>query len=135
MPNTWGGGAPRSLTLAEQAAGERIVRALGYHTLAVKLAAALAQDRDLATVAGDYEANPALGTHIKEGDEAVEVALSSSVAALPPLARRLFAALAAFATEDVGRRAVAWRWRATWRRRRKRRAAGGSIVSTGDAGR
>jgi Tfp pilus assembly protein PilF len=101
-----GRGTRQDLTAAEQTLVARIVQALGYHTLAVKLAAARAQGRDLAKVAEEYAADPRLGVHLKEGSEAVEVVLASSVSALPQPARRLFAAFAAFATADVGRGAV-----------------------------
>jgi len=101
-----GRGSAQGLTMAEQSAAGRIAQALGFHTLAVKLAAARAQGRDLEAVARAYEADPRLGIHLKEGTEAVEVVLQSSVEALPAQARTLFAALAAFATLDLGRQAV-----------------------------
>jgi tetratricopeptide (TPR) repeat protein len=101
-----GRGRADDLTLAEWERVARIVGALGYHTLAVKLAAARAQGRDLAKVSEEYEADPRLGVHLREGSEAVDVVLASSVAALPEPAGRLFATLAAFATGDVGRAAV-----------------------------
>jgi tetratricopeptide (TPR) repeat protein len=101
-----GRGTERNLTDTEQAEVARIVRALGYHTLAVKLAAARAQGRDLAAVAREYEAEPRLGVHLREGAEAVEVVLAASVHSLSTPAQQLFAALAAFATSDVGRQAA-----------------------------
>lgn len=101
-----GRGGRMDLTAEEQKAVERITAALGYHTLAVKLAAARAQGRDLAQLARAYEADPRLGLGLKDGSEAVEVVLASSVADLSNAAQRLFAALGAFATGDIGRQAV-----------------------------
>ena len=101
-----GRGTKLDLTLSEQDAAGRIVKALGYHTLAVKLAAARAQGRDLRRLAAEYEADPRLGVHLKDGTEAVEIVLASSVASLPSGAQRLFDALAAFATADIGRQAT-----------------------------
>jgi tetratricopeptide (TPR) repeat protein len=102
----YGRGTSKDLTVAEQGLARRITQALGYHTLAVKLAAARARQRDLAKVAAEYEADLREGIRLRDGREAVLAALESSVAALPPSARTLFAALAAFATTDVGREAV-----------------------------
>jgi len=102
----YGRGRKLDLTLAEQKQVARIVKALGYHTLAVKLAAARAQGRDLEGLARAYETDPRLGVHLKDGAEAVAVVLASSVAELPEHARRLFAALGAFATGDIGRGAL-----------------------------
>ncbi len=99
----YGRGTKLDLTLAEQKQVARIVKALGYHTLAVKLAAARAQGRDLEALARAYETDPRLGVHLKDGAEAVAVVLASSVAELPEHARRLFAALGGFATGDIGR--------------------------------
>jgi tetratricopeptide (TPR) repeat protein len=102
----FGRGAGLDLTLAEQEQVGRIVRALGYHTLAVKLAAARAQGRDLEVLAREYEVDRRLGVNLKDGTEAVHAMLVSSLAALSEPARRLFALLAAFATAEVGRRAI-----------------------------
>ncbi len=103
------GGDP-PLDDARRAAIARIVAALGLHTLAVKLAAPRARGRLLATVAHEYETNPRLALMLREKQgkrtEAVEVVMESSVVSLPPAARRLFAALSAFAALDIGRKAA-----------------------------
>src|SRR5262249_13648882 len=90
----------------ERRAIDTIVAALGFHTLAVKLAAARAGQRDLATLAREYEADPRLGVHLKDGTLAVEAVLASSVGALPPAARRLFVVFGAFKSSDMGRQAL-----------------------------
>ena len=102
----YGRGSTADLTLPEQELVRRITTALGEHTLAIKLAAARARQRDLARVAAEYEADLRAGIHLRDGREAVEVVLESSVASLPARAQQLFAALAVFATADVGREAV-----------------------------
>jgi tetratricopeptide (TPR) repeat protein len=104
----YGRGAALELTPPERQAARRITHALGYHTLAVKLAAthARAQRRDLTQAAKEYEADLREGIHLRDGREAVAVVLEESVVALPARAQHLFAALAAFATSDVGRAAT-----------------------------
>jgi tetratricopeptide (TPR) repeat protein len=104
----YGRHAAPDLTPPEQTAAARIVAALGYHTLAVKLAATYARkkQRDLANLAREYESDPRLAQGLKDGDEAVLVLLDSSYAALPDAGQRLLAALAAFPTADVGRNAI-----------------------------
>ncbi len=93
----------------ERADAVRIVTALGNHTLAIVLAAryALDEKRPLETVAREME-NPqrALDLPQDETPEGVRRAFASSVASLPEDARKLFAALAAFATPEFGRRAA-----------------------------
>nr|MBF6590381.1 tetratricopeptide repeat protein [Ktedonobacterales bacterium] len=98
------------LTRGERAAAERIVKALGYHTLAIKLEGANAADLalDLGVVANDLEAHPEKGLELAEDEvpAAVQRAFARSVEALPEEARRLFAALAAVPTREFGRRAA-----------------------------
>jgi tetratricopeptide (TPR) repeat protein len=97
------------LTAEERAAAERIVAALGRHTLAVKLAGAYAADlhRDLTALAHELE-NPrrAIGLPRGETPEAVALVFAESTEALPPDARRLFASLSAFASPTFGRGAA-----------------------------
>ncbi len=81
----------------------------------MKLAAARARGRDLAALARDYAANPRLGVNLRDGREAVDVVMSSSVAGLPAPARLLFAALGAFASDEIGRRALLSVGRTIWR--------------------
>jgi tetratricopeptide (TPR) repeat protein len=102
-----GRGGALDLTRAELDAATGIVTALGRHTLAVKLAAAQAatQSRPLEAMAAELT-DPDRALHLKNGEEAVRYVLESSVAALPGEAQRLFAALGAFETLDVGREAV-----------------------------
>lgn len=102
----YGRGAKADLTIPEQGQVGRIVNALGYHTLAVKLAAARAKRRDLEVVAREYEADKRLGVNLKDGTQAVRAILESSLAALTTPARRLFALLAAFPTAEIGRQGV-----------------------------
>jgi tetratricopeptide (TPR) repeat protein len=101
--------AAEFLTPVERAAGERIVATLDRHTLAVKLAGAYAADgrRDLEVLARELE-DPERALDLPEGEapEAVKRVFARSVEALSPDARRLFAALAAFATVEFGRQAV-----------------------------
>ncbi|HEY7019572.1 MAG TPA: tetratricopeptide repeat protein [Ktedonobacterales bacterium] len=113
-----GRGKALDLTRLELEAATTIVTALGRHTLAVKLAAAQAATlhRPLATVAAELEANPDRALLLANGEEAVRYLLDSSYAALQDAeqpadapssgAQRLFIALAAFATADIGRKAM-----------------------------
>ncbi|MGH2501768.1 MAG: hypothetical protein ACRDID_04540, partial [Ktedonobacterales bacterium] len=91
---------------ADRNAIAKLVEALGRHTLAVKLAAPRSRGRDLARLAADYTAEPRLGLNLRDGTEAVDVVMSSSVASAPANARQLFAALGAFASNDIGRDAL-----------------------------
>jgi tetratricopeptide (TPR) repeat protein/transcriptional regulator with XRE-family HTH domain len=104
-----GRGGADDLTDVERAAAERIVAALGRHTLAVKLSAAYAYDahRDLGALARELE-DPARALALPEGEvpEAVRRVFAHSVEELPAAARRLFVALAGFATIEFGRRAA-----------------------------
>ncbi|HEX6818575.1 MAG TPA: tetratricopeptide repeat protein [Ktedonobacterales bacterium] len=97
------------LTVGERTAVYRIIAALGRHTLAVKLAGAYAADlrRDLVALARELE-NPARAFTLPQGEtpRAVSLAFAHSVDALPPEARRLFTALAAFPTDEFSRNAV-----------------------------
>jgi tetratricopeptide (TPR) repeat protein len=92
----------------ERAAAERIVAALGRHTLAVKLAAGYTaqQHRPLQTYADELAADPRRALILQNGQEAVSVVLSTSYAALPPSLRRVLGGLALFATMDIGRQAA-----------------------------
>ncbi|MGH2485802.1 MAG: tetratricopeptide repeat protein, partial [Ktedonobacterales bacterium] len=85
---------------------QRIVQTLGYHTLAVRLAAVYAARRPyLAALADELERDP-LKSPNDETPRGVALVLGRSVEALPDDARILFAALAAFATNDFGRQAA-----------------------------
>jgi tetratricopeptide (TPR) repeat protein len=98
------------LTRTERAAAEKIVKALGYHTLAIKLEGANAAELalDLGVIAGELEARPDRGLDLEDGETpaAVQRAFARSVEALPDDARRLFSSLAAFATAEFGRDAA-----------------------------
>ncbi len=97
------------LSPGERAAAERIVTALDRHTLAIKLASAYAADvhRDLGALARELEdPQRAMALPQDETPQAVQQVFASSLDALPPETRRLFVALAAFATEEFGRQAA-----------------------------
>ncbi len=98
----------RDLSDAQSADARRIVLALGRHTLAVKLAAAYAatQDRSLAALADAFERNPLREAWLENAEVAVAQVLETSVKAMSHGGRRLFAALGAVATADVGRMAA-----------------------------
>ncbi len=87
----------------------QIVRLLGHHTLAVKIAARYAADlaRDLRTVARELE-DPQRAISLPDGEtqDAVARAFAQSTDALPESTRLLFEGLAAFASFDMGRVAV-----------------------------
>jgi len=104
----YGRGPVAGLTSDEHSDAIAIVEALGRHTLAVKLVAANAStlNRPLATVAQELREHPDQALLLENGEEAVHYALDSSYQALSLDARRLFAAFAAFAAADVGRRAA-----------------------------
>lgn len=98
-----------SLTAAERLAASRIVKILGYHTLAVRLAGAYAADvrRDLATLARDFE-DPERAMALSEDGRERSVALVFEES-LRKLERRdadLFAALSVFNGPDFGRHAA-----------------------------
>jgi len=102
-------GAGPDLTRPERAAAERIVAALGWHALAVKLAAATAADtrRDLDAFARELgDPRHALDLTENEAPQAVRATFESSYQSLPEGMGRLFAALSAFATAEMGRGAV-----------------------------
>lgn len=92
----------------ERAAADRILEALGRHTLALKIAGAYAAEahRPLDAVATELEA--ARTRLAPRGSAAwpVQLAFRQSVRQLPPNARRIFALFAAFASPDVGRNAI-----------------------------
>ncbi|MEO7076422.1 MAG: NB-ARC domain-containing protein, partial [Ktedonobacterales bacterium] len=95
---------------AERAAAERIVAALGNHTLAVKLAGAYAaaEGRDLEALAREL-GNAAGGLTLPGDDEtpeAVRRTFALSLDTLPADAQQLFAGLAVFATPECGRQAA-----------------------------
>jgi tetratricopeptide (TPR) repeat protein len=97
------------LSPSERTAAERIVTALDRHTLAIRLAGAYAADahRDLGALARELE-DPARAMALPEDEtsHAVQQVFASSLDALPLETRRLFVTLAAFDTEEFGRRAV-----------------------------
>jgi tetratricopeptide (TPR) repeat protein/transcriptional regulator with XRE-family HTH domain len=97
------------LAPAAHVAVERITTALGRHTLAIKLAGAYAADvrRDLSVLADELE-EPARAIGLPEGEaaDAVKRVFAPSLASLPLDAQRLFVAVAAFATNKFGRKAV-----------------------------
>ncbi|MFI5273174.1 MAG: tetratricopeptide repeat protein [Ktedonobacterales bacterium] len=105
-----GRGSPEAFSPHEYTAAEQIVRTLDRHTLAVKLAGAYAasERRDLGALAREL-ADPERGLALPGDDEtpaAVRRSFALSLDSLPLDARRLFAALAAFATPECGRAAV-----------------------------
>jgi tetratricopeptide (TPR) repeat protein len=97
------------LTPEQRAAAERIIAALGRHTLAVKLAGAYAADmrRDLDALAGEME-NPQRAIDLPSGEtpHALALVFAESANALPEATLRLFAGLAAFGALEFGRKAA-----------------------------
>lgn len=106
---SYGLGGIAALDATSRALAERIVAALGCHTLALVLAAryALGAKRPLDAVAHEME-DPQRALDLpKDGTpEGVRRAFASSVESLPKDARMLFAALATFATPEFGRQAA-----------------------------
>jgi tetratricopeptide (TPR) repeat protein len=100
----------QNLTPDNLAAARRIVLALDCHTLAVTLAAAYVADAVGVTLAGLAAelADPQRGLRLPKGEAPAEVrrVFATSYEALPPDAKRLFAALAALPTAECGRDAV-----------------------------
>ncbi len=98
-----------NLTTEQRAAAERIIAALGRHTLAVKLAGAYAADmrRDLDALAGEME-NPQRAIDLPSGEtpHALALVFAESANALPEATLRLFAGLAAFGAPEFGRQAA-----------------------------
>src|SRR5262249_59214 len=96
-------------TAGRRAAAERIIAALGRHTLAVKLAGAYAADmrRDLDALADEME-NPQRAIDLPSGEtpHALALVFAESTNALPEATLRLFAGLAAFGAPEFGRRAA-----------------------------
>ncbi len=106
----YGRGDAQDFNPAERAAVEALVEALGRHTLAVKLAAAYAfeQQRPLDVLAHEL-ADPQRALVLlpdSDAPQAVRASFAQSYDALPPGARRIFAALAAFGTPEFGRLAA-----------------------------
>jgi tetratricopeptide (TPR) repeat protein len=103
-----GYGSAEELLSNDRQAVSRIVYALGNHPLAVRLATAYAAQtqRDLFTLANEFEAGPQRTLGLADGSETVSVLLDRSLATLPAAAARLFETSAAFASSDIGRRAI-----------------------------
>ena len=110
----FGAGSVGDLLPSQRELIERIVNALGLHALAIKLAARYAADSggpDLGDLAHELE-NPQGVLELPGvispgiGRESMEVVFDKSAKSLPPLARRLFASLSAFATAEFGTQAV-----------------------------
>jgi tetratricopeptide (TPR) repeat protein len=99
----------KELTAEQRAAAERIIAALGRHTLAVKLAGAYAADmrRDLDALADEME-NPQRAIDLPSGEtpHALALVFAESANALPEATLRLFAGLAAFGAPEFGRQAA-----------------------------
>ncbi|HEX3272219.1 MAG TPA: tetratricopeptide repeat protein [Ktedonobacterales bacterium] len=97
------------LTTDQRAAAERIIAALGRHTLAVKLAGAYAADmkRDLDALADEME-NPQRAIDLPSGEtpHALALVFAESANALPEATLRLFAGLAVFGAPEFGRTAA-----------------------------
>jgi hypothetical protein len=93
-----------ALTPEERAVAERIVDALGRHTLAVALAGVFVsrhrQGRALQGIASDYE------NSVRRRIGPVATVITTSVAALTTGAQRMFELLGAFPTGDIGRQAI-----------------------------
>ncbi len=100
-----------SLTPSQSEAARRIVAALGYHTLAIRLVAGYAADTrqgDLLRLAEELESQPQIALAIR-GDNPqrdLEPVFASSYNALDATAQRLFAAFALAKTGDIGRQAA-----------------------------
>jgi tetratricopeptide (TPR) repeat protein len=106
----YGRNAALDLTPGERTAVERIVEALGRHTLAVKLAAAYAREqrRPLDALVREL-ADPRRALELlpdSDAPQAVKQSFASSYVALPSQTQRLFAALAALGTAECGREAA-----------------------------
>jgi tetratricopeptide (TPR) repeat protein len=97
-----------SFTRAERAAAESIVKALGYHALAVRLAGAQVAYRDIEVLARELVSQPQQRLELPDGEtpRSVALAFSESIKGLPDPAKKLFVALAAFPTDNFSRRAV-----------------------------
>jgi tetratricopeptide (TPR) repeat protein len=106
LAHSFGRDGMQELGELEQAAAERIVAALGRHTLAVTLAGAYAGEavRDMGKLAEQLE-DPQQALKLPKGDAPNEVkrVFASSYAALTSEAQRLFASLAAFPTTEFAR--------------------------------
>ncbi|MGH2516783.1 MAG: NB-ARC domain-containing protein, partial [Ktedonobacterales bacterium] len=98
-----------ALTAAERDTAQRIVKTLGYHTLAVHLAGAYAADlrRDLAALAKDLEDPQRIMALAADGQErSVALVFEESLGNLERREAELFAALSVFNGPDFGRRAA-----------------------------
>jgi tetratricopeptide (TPR) repeat protein/transcriptional regulator with XRE-family HTH domain len=107
--HAYGRGDAAHLKPAEREGAEEIVRLLAGHTLAVKLAGAHAADtgRDLKALARELDGDSSRKLNLpEEVTPEVDAVFSTSLNALPEDAKRLFAALAAFGTEEFGRAAT-----------------------------
>lgn len=104
-----GRGSAQELTSDERVATLRIVMALERHSLAVRLAGSYAADvrRDLADLASDLE-NPQRAIELPQGEipNALSRVFDESIKSLDADTSRLFTMLAAFETEEFGRKAV-----------------------------
>lgn len=110
---TYGRLSKDDLTDAERRASERIVRALRHHTLAIRLTGATARDltRDLDALAQEIEDalksdGGALYLPDAEATDTVSRVLRRSYESLPEGARRVFAALSVFESDDLSRNAA-----------------------------
>jgi len=92
----------------DRIAAERIVKALGRHTLTVRLAGAYAASlqRDLGALASELEDDPRRALRLPDGEHYISLIFDKSLGTLPPDIQKLFIALAAFGTADFGRRAA-----------------------------
>jgi excisionase family DNA binding protein len=94
---------------SDQKAAARIVAALGYHPLWIRLAGAYAADlqRPLPILAEEMQ-DPRQAVNLPDAQEEQGVvrAFYQSIQTLPPEAKKLFSILAAFPTNEFGRAAV-----------------------------
>ncbi len=97
-----------ALSVQERNAAQEIVNALGRHTLAIKLAAASAATLgfSLVEIVDELRRSPERAILLQGGNQTVLHVLASSVSALTPTEQRLFIALAAFDSGDIGRQAA-----------------------------
>ncbi len=98
---------PASFTHPQLAAAESIIKELGCHALAVKLAGAQATHRDIELMARELQ-DPQQGIELPNGEtpRAVAVAFEESIKDLPVETQKLFVALAAFPSVDFSRGAA-----------------------------
>ncbi len=100
----------KPLTDRQQRAATRIVEALGWHTLAIRVAGAYAANvgRDLEALAEELhqDAEAALSLPDGERPDSIQWLFQQSTDALPPDAKTLFFALPAFHDTQFGRNAA-----------------------------